>query len=179
MSAYCPIIETERLRLRDFREDDHPAYAAFLADVDATRYIGGPFGERQAWRVMAAYIGHWHWRGYGPFAVADRESDEFIGYCGPWYPYGKPEPEIMWGIVPARWRRGFASEAARAARHWAYTEAAWPGAVSYIMPDNIASQGVAQRLGARREGAHDHDGVEVEGWRHPSAADLRNAGAPA
>ena len=81
----------------------------------------------------------------------------------------------MWGIVPAAQRQGYASEAALAARTWAYEQAGWPNAVSYISPENTASQGVAKRLGAE---AHEtipyNERYIVQVWRHPSAESLRN-----
>ncbi|MEM9030865.1 MAG: GNAT family N-acetyltransferase [Pseudomonadota bacterium] len=174
--ATIPTIETERLRLRPFRDEDHGTYAAFLADEDAMRYIGATRDASASWRVMATFCGHWHLRGYGPFAVAEKQSDQFVGYCGPWFPYDKPEQEIMWGIVPVAQRQGYASEAALAARKWAYEEAGWPAAVSYISPENIASQGVARRLGATAgETIAYNEKLMVQVWRHPSADSLRNA----
>ena len=171
-----PTIETERLRLRPFRDEDHGMYAAFLADEEATQFIRGVRDAGSAWRVMAGFCGHWQLRGYGPFAVAEKQSDQLVGYCGPWFPYNKPEQEIMRGIVPAAQRQGYASEAALAARTWAYKEAGWPTAVSYIAPENIASQGVAKRLGAMAHETIPYDEKYiVQVWRHPSAEALRQA----
>ena len=171
----APTIETVRLRLRSFCDADHGTFAAFLADEEATRYVGGIRDADTAWRVIASFCGHWHLRGYGPFAIEEKSSGDFVGYCGPWFPYGKPEHEIMWGIVPAVQRRGYASEAALAARTWAYDELGWPVAVSYIAPENVASQGVARRLGAEPHGPISYDDkIAVQVWRHPSAQSLRS-----
>ena len=95
-----PTIETARLRLRAFRDADHDAFAAFMADEEATRFLGGPRDAAAAWRVMSTLSGHWQLRGYGPFAIEDQQSHAFVGYCGPWFPYGWSDQEIMWGIVP-------------------------------------------------------------------------------
>ena len=170
-----PTIETERLFLRAFRDEDHSTFASFLADEEATRFLGGPRDSGSAWRVMASFCGHWHLRGYGPFAVAEKQSDQLVGYCGPWFPHGWPEQEIMWGIVPEAQRRGFASESASAARTWAYDDAGWPDAVSYILPENVASQGVARRLGATTNETIPYKDSMMQVWRHPSAVSLRNA----
>lgn len=137
------ILETERLVLRPFRESDFPAFAAFSADEESTRYVGGTLDEGASWRVMASLCGHWHLR-------------------------GKPEQEIMWGIVQGARRQGYAAEAARAARQWVYRERGWPGAVSYIHPDNAGSRGVARSVGAKPdEGTIPYRSFHVQVWRHP------------
>lgn len=175
----CPTIKTKRLKLRAFREEDHAPYAAFLADEDATRYVGGQRDADAAWRVMASFCGHWHLRGYGPFATEEQASGNFVGYAGPWFPHGKPEQEIMWGILPAAQRRGYASEAALAARKWVYDELNWPGAVSYIEPENVASQGVARRLGAVENETIPYGQFMVQVWRHPTTDQVARSGANA
>ncbi|MGI9409444.1 MAG: GNAT family N-acetyltransferase [Hyphomicrobiaceae bacterium] len=169
MFSTCPTIETERLRLRPFRNEDHPVFASFYADEATAGFLGGTCDAGAAWRLMAAYCGHWQLRGFGPFAVAAKSTDKMIGYCGPWFPHAKPERELIWGIVASHQRQGFASEAAVAARRWAYTHAGWPGAVSYIEPRNAASLGVARRLGATQDGTVTIRGYELNVMRHPSA----------
>src|SRR5262245_7559637 len=70
-------LETERLRLRMFRETDLDAYAAMSADPEVMRYLGAtgePLTRLEAWRQMAMVLGHWQLRGYGPWAVEERAS---------------------------------------------------------------------------------------------------------
>lgn len=166
-------LETERLILRPFDESDYPPFATFAADEESTRFTGGVRDAETAWRVMATFCGHWHLRSNGPFAIEEKASGDFVGYCGPWFPRGKPEQEIMWGIMPAARRKGYASEAARAARDWVYRERGWSGAVSYIHPDNIGSQGVARKLGAKPDDEMITYGqFQVHVWRHPVPADV-------
>ena len=165
-------IETERLRLRPFRDADHAPYADFLADEECTRYLGGPRDQEAAWRILASFCGHWHLRGYGPFAVEEKDTQSFIGYCGPWFPFGRPEQEIMWGIMPEAQRIGYATEAALRARRWAYEVCGWPIAVSNVMPENAASGRVAEKLGARKDGTAVFDDILVDVWRHPPATEV-------
>ena len=162
-------LHTDRLTLRPFRDEDHAPYADFLADKNCTRYLGGTRDAEVAWRVLAAFCGHWYLRGYGPFAVEDKATEAFVGYCGPWFPHGKPEQEIIWGTMPDAQRNGYAAEAARAARHWVYKTCGWPVAVSYIMPENIASRRVAEKLGAAIDGTITYGEYTLEVWRHPPA----------
>lgn len=168
-----PTIETERLRLRAFREADLDALAAFFADEEASRFVGGVQPRDNAWRLLAMHLGHWRLRGYGQFCVADKASDAYLGWCGVWCPEGWREPELGYAFVRAAQGRGLATEAARAVREFAYRTLGLTTLVSYIDPENRPSQRLAERLGARREeGRFDLRGSPVETWRHPSPAEL-------
>ncbi len=54
-----PVLETERLLLREPSKADFPTYKAFFADADASAFYGGPLETHQAWRVLASDLGHW------------------------------------------------------------------------------------------------------------------------
>lgn len=64
-------LETERLVLRMFREDDFEAYARIFADPEVMRHVGEgkPLDRHDAWRSLAFQLGHWALRGYGMWAV--------------------------------------------------------------------------------------------------------------
>ncbi|MEM9202720.1 MAG: GNAT family N-acetyltransferase [Actinomycetota bacterium] len=142
--------ETDRLTLRGFREADFEPMAAFFADP-VSAFYGGPCDRDDAWRKFAVYSGHWVLRGYGPWALERKDTGEFIGLCGPWYPEGWFEPEITWALVPGHHGHGFATEAAHAALDLAYREFGWTTAVSVVAVANQASAAVARRLGAAVE----------------------------
>ena len=163
-----PVLETERLHLRGWREEDLSVFAEFWADENTARFVGGTCTRDGAWRRMAMYVGHWVLRGYGMWAIEEKASGCLAGYCGPWNPEGWREPEIGWGLVKAFHGRGYATEAARRARDFAYLELGWPTAVSYIAAENVASQRVAARLGATFEGTGDLRGHPVGVYRHPA-----------
>ena len=111
--------ETERLRLRLFRESDLDAYAAMMADPEVCRYLGDgkPLDRANAWRSMAVMLGHWQLRGYG-----------------------------FWALAPHAWGKGYATEVGRAALQVAFAQGAQK-VCSVILPDNQRSIRVAQRLG--------------------------------
>ena len=164
-----PALETERLRLRGWREKDLPAFAQFWGDEATARFVGGVCNREEAWRRMASYAGHWALRGYGLWAVEEKAGGRLAGYCGPWNPEGWPEREIGWGLVKHFHGRGYATEAARRAREFAYRELGWPTAVSYIAAENAASRRVAERLGASFERSIQLRGHPVGVYRHPAA----------
>lgn len=169
-----PELETERLRLRGWRESDLPALAEFMADGDDTRFIGGPLSRGDTWRRMAIFIGHWQLRGFGNWVVEEKSSAAAAGYGGLWMPEGWPEGELMWGIFPTHRGRGYATEAARRARAFAYETLRWPTVVSYIAPENEPSRKVATRLGAIQEGKTKLIVTVADVWRHPSPTTVIN-----
>ncbi len=169
-----PVLETEHLRLRGWRENDLPAFAEFWADDETARFVGGTCDREDAWRRMAMYIGHWALRGYGLWALEDKASGQWAGWCGPWNPEGWPEKEIGWALAKAFHGRGYATHAALRVREFAYRELGWPTAVSYIAAENAASQRVAARLGAIFEGPGELRGKPVGVYRHPAPGALSN-----
>ncbi len=165
-----PTLSTERLSLRLPGADDWPVWEAFARSVRA-QYIGGPYDVGTAWRAFGHVIGHWVLRGYGSFIFTLKGSEEPLGMAGPWHPANWPEPEIGWTLWSAEAEgKGFAYEAAFAARAYAFKKLKWPTAVSYIDPGNARSIALARRLGATldTDAATPRDDETTLVYRHPS-----------
>jgi len=146
-----PRLQTERLILRALRPEDFEEYARFMADPDVMRYLSGdPLSRADAWRSMASVMGHWMLRGYGMWAVERKEDGAFIGRVGMHNPEGWPALEVGWTLGKDYWGKGYASEAARAAMHYAFATQPVDSMISVIDPGNIPSQKVAARLGETR-----------------------------
>ena len=147
------VIETPRLLLRPFTEDDVGALAAIYANPDVMRFLAGGqvFDRAQTWRSVALFLGHQVMRGYSILAVVEKSSGRLLGRSGPWYPEGWPALEVGWVIDRARWGEGFATEAGRASLDYCYSALGATEVVSIIHPDNERSAHVALRLGARRD----------------------------
>jgi RimJ/RimL family protein N-acetyltransferase len=140
-----PRIPTERLLLREWRDEDLDAHAAIAADPEVMEFVGGPVDRARAWRAMALHIGHWAMRGYGNWTL---EADgRVIGRAGLWFPEGWPGLEVGWALARDAWGHGYATEAGRAAMEWAWSELRVPGLISVIRPENTRSVRVAERLG--------------------------------
>ncbi len=143
-----PTLETPRLRLRGWRDEDLDAYAAMVADVEVMRFFGGEALERPAaWRHIALFTGHWALRGYGIWAVERREDGAFVGRSGLWWPEGWPGLEVGWVLAREHWGRGYATEAGAAARDWAFGHLDADRVIALIDADNDRSAAVARRLG--------------------------------
>jgi ribosomal-protein-alanine N-acetyltransferase len=94
--------------------------------------------------------------------------------AGPWYPEDWPEPELSWTFLPEFQGRGYAMEASARSLAWAYDELGWATAISAIAPGNDRSVRLAQRLGARHEGATEVGSFgALDIWRHLPPADFR------
>lgn len=118
-----PVLETERLLLREPSRQDFPTYEAFFADADASAFYGGPLETHQAWRVLASDLGHWQLQGYGRWVIETKSNGEMIGGCGLWWPDGWPRSELTWWLTPSGRRQGFATEASCPLSH---KVAEWP-----------------------------------------------------
>jgi RimJ/RimL family protein N-acetyltransferase len=161
-----PTLETERLTLRAPEARDFDAYAAFRASSRSVT-VGGPFDRVQAHMQLTAIIGHWQLRGFGRWIVADTASDVALGIAGLHHPEDWPEPEIAWSLFDGAEGKGYATEAARAARAYAYDILGWDRVASLIMPNNTRSVAVARRLGAIFEGPYSHPKLgTLDLWRH-------------
>lgn len=144
-----PTLETERLLLRPWREDDLEPYAELSADPEVMRYIGSgrTLDRDECWRQIAIFIGHWELRGYGPWAVENRADGNLIGRVGLWRPEGWPGLELGWTLARGCWGCGYATEAGRATMDFAWRTVDASELISLIDPANHPSRRVAERLG--------------------------------
>jgi RimJ/RimL family protein N-acetyltransferase len=157
-----PVLETSRLILRELGESDLDDYAHICADPEVMRYVGGkPLTRSEAWRSLAFFLGHWRLRGYGMWAVVNRETGRFIGRIGFHRPEGWPGFEIGWLIGRDSWGQGLATEGARAVLNLAVPRYGQTHVISLIQPENSASIRVAEKIGECREGETDLNGVRV------------------
>ena len=133
-----PILQTERLVMRAPRGEDLDAWAAIMGDPDVARYVApAPMTRDEAWRSIAASLGHWQLRGYGAWAVERKSDGAMIGRVG----------MIGWTLGKAYWGKGYATEAASAAMRYAFFTQSVDRLISNIDPENTPSQAVAVRLG--------------------------------
>jgi RimJ/RimL family protein N-acetyltransferase len=153
------IIETQRLILRPVDpERDFEGWAKAMADEKTVRYLGmEPMNRAVAWRSMATVMGHWAIRGYGFFSLEHKETGQWVGRVGPWYPEGWPAPEIGWATSPDFLRQGYASEAASASLEYVKTKLGWSSVIHAILDGNEGSIAVAKKIGS--EFIRYHDGI--------------------
>jgi RimJ/RimL family protein N-acetyltransferase len=144
-------VETERLTLRPFRDDDVDAYTAVLQSpqVRASLHLPDDVGRYEAWLGMAQQLGQWELRGTGQWALEETSSGVFVGRAGTHFPERADWPgiEVGWALHPDHWGKGYATEAGAAAVAYAFAAHEVDALYSVILPENTASQAVARRLG--------------------------------
>ncbi len=157
------MIETERLILRDWRDDDLDPFADMSADPEVMAHLGGVIDRDQTRAVIDRLQAAAEKDGLTFWAIERRDDAAFLGFCG--LRLGghagtavPDELEIGWRLARPYWSQGYAREAAQASINhgWASTDrdriAAW------TVPANTASWGLMTRLGmsARPDLDFDH-----------------------
>jgi RimJ/RimL family protein N-acetyltransferase len=158
----APRLETDRLVLRAWAERDLDPYAALCADPHVMRYIGNgrPQTRDQAAAAMASFREGWSERGYDLWCLTRIGDDVCIGFVGlhapDFLPEIMPAVEIGWRLAHDAWGQGYATEAAVAARDFAFRSAGVDRLVSIAHADNDASANVMRKLGMQLERATVH-----------------------
>jgi RimJ/RimL family protein N-acetyltransferase len=147
------ILETARLILRPFREEDVDLLAPLMANPDFMRFSLGVFNRDQTAAFLEKVL-NWDRAGQpSQFALIFRETGALIGYCGFFHQRvdGKDETEIGYRLHPDYWNKGLATEAARAVRDYAFGDLQLSRVISLIHPENVASRRVAEKIGTLLE----------------------------
>lgn len=148
----APVIRTERLLLRPYRLEDFGHLQA-LYQTERAAYIGGKMSARRVWDGFMNCIGQWPVFGFGAWAVEQPVTGELVGEVALQRPPDYPETELGWLLFQGHEGKGYAQEAAVAARRFAMEETSISSLVSYIDRDNLRSIRLAERLGAVRDDA--------------------------
>ena len=163
--SMLPKIETRRLRLRQWRDEDLNDYARICADPEVMRYMGGPRTRERCREQLGWFARHWEEHGFGHWAVEDKISGAFIGRIGLLYhedwPVGEHKTEIGWLLDRAYWGRGLATEGARANLVYGFERRKLERIISITLPENTASRRVMEKCGLILQGEARWKGSDV------------------
>lgn len=144
-------LKTKRLVLREMTPEDFDALYAVLADSDIMRHYPYTFDAARVRGWISKNIDRYREFGFGLWAVCLKTTGEMIGDCGITMQNinGAVVPEIGYHIAKAHQRQGYAAEAARAVRDWAFAHTPFQILYSYMKKDNIPSSAAARANGMR------------------------------
>lgn len=155
------MIETARLVLRDWREEDIPTFAAMCADPDVMRHFPRLLSYDEAATMARRIRAGLDRDGFGLWAVEVKGGAPFIGFVGLSKPEFRDDIEIGWRLAPTAWGHGYATEAATSALAFGFVQLALPEIVSFTVPANLPSQRVMERIGMTRDPEADFDHPNV------------------
>lgn len=145
-------LETERLLLRELTYEDFTSLYEVLADSDIMQHYPYTFDENRVRNWITKNIERYQIFGFGLWAVVLKETGEMIGDCGITMQNinGSIKPEIGYHISKKHQRQGYAKEAARKCRDWAFENTTFNTVYSYMKGTNIASYSTAMSMGMRK-----------------------------
>ena len=154
-------LETDRLILRDWKDDDIDAFARMNADPIVMEYFPRRLDEKATARLVGRFQDHFEKHGYGPYALELKKTSEFIGFVGlhqvEFEAHFTPAVEIAWRLDYGFWGQGYATEAANAVIENAFEKLGLKEIVGYAVHDNEAALHIMEKVGMKRDEKGDFD----------------------
>lgn len=155
------VIETPRLLIRRWREEDRAPFAALNADPQVMRHFPQALTPAESDAMIGRMEAHQEKRGFSFWAVEERAGGDFVGAVGLLMPgfeaHFTPCVEIGWRLAARHWGKGYASEGAAACLDHGFRALGLAEIVSFTVPANEASWKVMQRIGMTRNEADDFE----------------------
>lgn len=154
------MIETERLILRPWREDDILPFAEINRDTVVMEFLPKPLSFAETEQFYNRIVAEHDAFGYGLYAVQLKSTGRFIGYVGfhhfDFQAEFSPGIEIGWRLAREHWNNGYATEAAQACLAYARQNHLFPEVYSFTSVGNHPSERVMQKIGMKRQGFFSH-----------------------
>jgi RimJ/RimL family protein N-acetyltransferase len=156
-------IETPRLILRQWQEDDHEPYIVLNKDPEVMEFFPSAYTREETLAQIDRCVGHINQYGFGFFAVEQKDNGQFIGFNGLSHPrfesYFTPCVEIGWRLSKANWDLGFATEAARACLQFGFETLKVDEIFSFMAEHNIPSENLMKKIGMVKDGYFEHPSI--------------------
>jgi RimJ/RimL family protein N-acetyltransferase len=149
------IIETERLILRTWKDEDAEAFYRINQDPKVLEFLLGPMSIEEVKKFIREKNEFFNQYKYTLWAVEEKTSHALIGFVGLWNPPWQapftPCVEIGWRLGSQYWGQGYAVEAATAVLNYGFNCINFPELVSFTVPLNIRSLRVMEKIGMKRD----------------------------
>jgi RimJ/RimL family protein N-acetyltransferase len=153
------VFTTDRLAVRRWVDSDEPHVLDLYGQSAVVRWVddGQPLTAAEAEHWMAVTFGNYARRGYGMFAIEDRNSSTIIGFGGIVHPNDQTEPEIKYAFQPDVWGAGLATEFVRGLVEYGQTSLGLQNFIATVAAENSASIRVLEKAGLQRTGIREED----------------------
>jgi len=160
------ILQTERLILRTWQQTDIEVMTEINQDPKVCEFLPGIGDQVTTEAFVHRMIQHYHDHGFTLYAVEIEATHAFIGFVGLSIPsfqaHFTPAVEIGWRLASQYWGEGYATEAAKAVLHYAFTELGLDEIVSFTVVNNKASRRVMEKIGLQHEANDDFDHPKLD-----------------
>ena len=144
-------LETSRILLRPWKDDDYAPYAAMNLNHDVTRYFGRTLNSKESDKQADYFRVDLESRGWGFWALERKIDGAFMGYTGLMETKSDlpipPCVETGWRLGREYWGKGYATEAAAVSLEFGFGELNLPAVFAYAALGNVLSRAVMERLG--------------------------------
>ena len=156
-------IYTDRLILRQFKEEDYETYYNILNQEQVSVWLGDRKRKtkQDIINILENYERSWNKNNFGVFAVIEKESQQLIGHCGIRILGRSLDIELLYAFDPSFWGKGYATESANAVAKWAREELKLNGLVAIVYSDNEKSCNVLEKVGFRYKGIQNYFGSKL------------------
>ncbi len=173
------LLETDRLQLRELTQSDYPALCRILQDEEVMYAYEGAFSGEEVQDWLDHQLARYRRYGFGLWAVLLKETGEVIGQCGLTMQQWKEEEVLEVGYLfqRAHWHNGYATEAARACKTYAFDMLGAKEVCSIIRDTNTASQNVAVRNGMEKKDSwtKHYRGIDMPHFRYIAVRNRENS----
>lgn len=156
-----PVLLTERLILRRWRESDRESFARLNADPQVMEFLPHPLQRAESDALVDRIETHFQTHGFGVCATELRQDGRFIGFIGLNVPSFDapftPCVEIGWRLARKAWGQGLATEGAHEVLRCGFETLALKEIVSFTVPANVRSRRVMEKIGMTHNQADDFD----------------------
>jgi ribosomal-protein-alanine N-acetyltransferase len=161
-------LETDRLILRAWKQSDHEAFIWMNENPRVRKFYPGLLSRAETLEKIAVMQTNIETQGYGLFAAEIKDTGDFIGYIGLAHPEFEsdftPCTEIGWRLDDRFWRRGYATEGAKACIGLGFEKFAFGEIYSFTSLYNIPSEKVMLKVGMEKVGTFKHPALPADNW---------------
>lgn len=157
------LFESERLGFRRWKAPDREPFAAMNANPDVMEFFPKTLSRAESDALVDRIEVHFDEKGYGLWAVERKEDGAFIGFIGLLdvnFDIGvEGATEIGWRLDQKFWKRGYATEGAKACLAYAFEKLGKKEIYSFTSTVNTPSEIVMKRIGMKKVGEFEHPRV--------------------